>query len=267
MDKIESMARWTDRFGLVASAVGAHPQIDAICEALLARGLKISYSSLRVEEVTPTMLRALAASGQKSATIAPEAGSLRVRRLLGKRLSDEQIFAAAEQVFGLGLESLKLYFMIGVPTETEEEALEIAPFVEQIREIMLRWARPRGRIGSLGINLGIYVPKPGLPLNKLEALPEQNGPRPPGPGPAPAGAHPEHPRQRRQPRAGNRPGGAVAGGCGGGGVFEAGARPRRRLARPPTGPGASRVTDPSIIHLFQISAKAINPVEDRLRKV
>jgi radical SAM superfamily enzyme YgiQ (UPF0313 family) len=117
------------------------------------------------------MLRTLASGGQKSATLAPEAGSRRVRRLLGKRLSDEQILDAAEQVFGLGMESLKLYFMIGVPTETDEEALEIAVFVEKVREIMLRWARPRGRIGTIGVNLGIYVPKPGLPLNKLDQRP------------------------------------------------------------------------------------------------
>lgn len=168
---IRDLEPYTDRFGLVASAVGAHPEIDAICEEMMRRGLKVSYSSLRVEEVTPAMLRALAAGGQKSATIAPEAGSPRLRRLLGKRLSDAQIFDAAEQIFGLGMESLKLYFMIGAPTETDEEALEIAAFVEKLREIMLRWARPRGRIGSIGINLGIYVPKPGLPLGRLEQAP------------------------------------------------------------------------------------------------
>jgi radical SAM superfamily enzyme YgiQ (UPF0313 family) len=167
MENVTALAAHTDRFGLVASAVGAHPGIDDICREMTARGLKVSYSSLRVEEVTPTMLRTLATGGQKSATLAPEAGSSRVRRLLGKRLSDEQIFDAAEQVFGLGMERLKLYFMIGVPTETDEEALEIAAFVEKTREIMLRWARPRGRIGSIGVNLGIFVPKPGLPLTRL----------------------------------------------------------------------------------------------------
>ena len=165
------LERFTHRIGLVASAVGAHPQIDEICEGLLARGMKISYSSLRMEEVTPTMIRTLAAGGQKSVTIAPEAGDLRVRRLLGKRISDERIFEIVEQVFGLGAESLKMYFMVGVPTETDAEALEIAAFTEKIRAIMLRWARGRGRIGEIAINLGVFVPKPRLPLNHLEPVP------------------------------------------------------------------------------------------------
>ena len=172
-DILEAVARLqphTDRFGLVASAVGAHPQIDEICAELMRRELKISYSSLRVEEVSDTMLRALAAGGGKTVTIAPEAGHTRVRKLLGKRISDEQIFEVTEKIFGLGAENLKMYFMIGVPSETDEEALEIAAFTEKIRRIQLRWARPRGRVGTIGINLGVFVPKPRLPLNHIEPV-------------------------------------------------------------------------------------------------
>lgn len=168
LEEVRRLEPHTSRLGLVASAVGRHPEIDALCEELVGRGLKISYSSLRVEEVSETMLRALAAGGQKTVTIAPEAGSRRVRRLLGKRLSDEQIFAATEQIFSLGAENLKLYFMIGIPSESDEEALEIAVFTEKIRQIMLRWARGRGRMGTIAVNLGIFVPKPDLPLLHLE---------------------------------------------------------------------------------------------------
>ena len=168
---IERLQPHTDRFGLVASAVGAHPDIDPLCEELMARGLRVSYSSLRVEEVSDTMLRALAAGGQRTVTIAPEAGSRRVRRLLGKRITDEQIFAVTEKIFGLGAENLKLYFMTGIPSETDEEALAIAAFTEKIRAIQLRWARPRGRMGTLQINLGVFVPKPGIPLNHIEPVP------------------------------------------------------------------------------------------------
>lgn len=167
----ERLAKYTNRLGLVASAVGAHPQIDAICDELMRRGMKISYSSLRIEDVSSTMLRALAAGGQKSVTIAPEAGSERVRRLLGKPIDDDRILSVVEEIFGLGAESLKMYFMTGVPTETDDEALEIAAFVEKVRAIQLKWGRPRGHMGTLGINLGIFVPKPGLPLLKLEPVP------------------------------------------------------------------------------------------------
>ena len=158
----------TKRLGLISSAVGAHPEIDAICDDLRGRGARISYSSLRVEEATPTMLRALAESGQKSVTIAPEAGSDRVRRLLGKRLSDERILEFVDQALAIGMRSVKLYFMTGVPTETEDEADEIVGLCGKVRERMLAAGKTSGRIGTLTINLGLFVPKPNTPLMRIE---------------------------------------------------------------------------------------------------
>src|SRR5690606_17908064 len=110
---------------------------------------------------------------QKTVTIAPEAGDRRVRRLLGKRITDEQSFEVSEKIFALGAENLKLYFMIGIPSETDEEALEIAAFTEKLRAIQLRHARSRGRVGYLGVNLGVFVPKPNLPLNHIEPVPPE----------------------------------------------------------------------------------------------
>lgn len=170
-EAIEARAGLTDRFGLVSSAVGAHEGIDEVCRWMMARGLRVSYSSLRVEEVTQTMLEALVKGGQRSITIAPEAGSTRVRRLLGKRISDERILDVVERAMGLGVENIKMYFMTGIPSETEEEAMEVAAFGLRVREIMLRWGRGRGRMGRLGFNLGIFVPKPNLPLNHVRPTP------------------------------------------------------------------------------------------------
>ena len=159
--------RFTDRIGLVASAVGAHPEIDAICADLGARGAKISFSSLRAEEVTPAMLQALAASGQKSITLAPEAGSQRLRRLLGKPLSDERILEIVEWALAHGILSIKLYFMTGLPTETEDEADEIVRFTQRARSCMTAGGKKSGAIGSLTVNLGLFTPKPNVPLLRL----------------------------------------------------------------------------------------------------
>lgn len=169
-----AIERWmpmTDRFGLVSSAVGAHPEIDEICRWIMQRDLRVSYSSLRVEEVTPTMLEALAKGGQKTITIAPEAGNLRVRRLLGKRISDEEIYGVVERAMSLGAENIKMYFMIGIPSETEAECMDIAKFSLRIREIVMKHGRSRGRAGYVGFNLGVFVPKPNLPLNHIEPIP------------------------------------------------------------------------------------------------
>jgi radical SAM superfamily enzyme YgiQ (UPF0313 family) len=168
---IESWMPVTKKFGLVSSAVGAHPEIDEICRWMMARDLQISYSSLRVEEVTPTMLEALCKGGGRTITIAPEAGNMRVRRLLGKRITDDQILEVVDRALSLGTENIKLYYMIGIPSESDDEALDIVRFSRRIREVMLRHGRPRGRMGYLGFNLGVFVPKPNIPLNHIEPVP------------------------------------------------------------------------------------------------
>lgn len=167
---VEALEPLTKRFGLVSSAVGAHPEIDEICRWMMKRGLRVSYSSLRVEEVTPTMLEALVAGGQRTITIAPEAGNARVRRLLGKLITDDQIIEIVERAMSLGIENIKLYTMIGIPSETDEEALDLVRFSERVHRTMLGWARRRGRAGYLGVNLGIFVPKPNIPLNHIEPV-------------------------------------------------------------------------------------------------
>jgi radical SAM superfamily enzyme YgiQ (UPF0313 family) len=134
------------------------------------RNLRVSYSSLRVEEVTPTMLEALHRGGQKTMTIAPEAGNTRVRRLLGKRITDDEILEVVERAMSLGTENVKLYYMIGIPSETDDEAMDIVGFSERIRRVMLKWGRSRGRMGYLGFNLGVFVPKPNIPLNHIEPV-------------------------------------------------------------------------------------------------
>ena len=150
--------------GLIASAVGAHPEIDAICTALRERGMGISFSSLRAEEIRPGMLEALADAGQRSVTLAPEAGDEALRRTLGKNLPDARLFETIHEAQRAGLESLKLYFMLGLPGETDEAAATIPRLVAQTREILLQHGRPRGRLGEIAVNLGIYVPKPGTPM-------------------------------------------------------------------------------------------------------
>lgn len=153
-----------DSVGLISSAVGAHPEIGRICEGLLTRGCSVSFSSLRAEDVTPLMLKTLVRSGQRGLTLAPETADPVLRRALGKPLDDDGYLAAIERAQAAGLEDLKLYFMIGLPGETEEAADRIVPFCDAARHILLAHGRPRGHLGTLAVNLEIYVPKPGTPL-------------------------------------------------------------------------------------------------------
>lgn len=162
----------TERFGFVASAVASHPQIDQLCAYCDELNVRVSYSSLRAEDVTLPMLRTLARSGARSLTVAPEAGSFRLRRLLGKaRLSDERLFWVIENALRLGMPNLKLYFMVGIPTETEDDVLAIPELLRRLQREFVAGSRPWGRIGSLSLNLSIFVPIPSTPLAKFEPLP------------------------------------------------------------------------------------------------
>jgi radical SAM superfamily enzyme YgiQ (UPF0313 family) len=106
-------------------------------------------------------------SGQKTVTLAPEAGSERLRDLLGKRLSDAEFYATIEEVLRHGIPNLKLYFMIGLPTEGEEEVEAIAEMAKRIRHLMLASSKDRRRLGQVTLSINAFVPKPWTPFQWL----------------------------------------------------------------------------------------------------
>jgi len=170
-EMIRRGARLTRRFGLVAAAVGSHSEINRICEWCRSEGLDVSFSSLRIEDVTEPMLDLLAASGQQSVAVAPEAGTERLRRRLGKRLSDEEVIEFAARVAGRGLTEIRLYFMIGLPGEEIEDVEAIGRLVERVRRAAVAGrSSSRGRV-VVAVNLSIFVPKPRTPLARAETPP------------------------------------------------------------------------------------------------
>ena len=124
-------------------------------------GYSISPASLRLDDLTETIVTLLRKSGERSITIAPETGSDRLRRVINKTVTNEQILDKAELIFRSGIENLKLYYMIGLPTETDEDLVAIRDLTLQIRERMLGAARARGTIGRIVASVNPLVPKPG----------------------------------------------------------------------------------------------------------
>jgi radical SAM superfamily enzyme YgiQ (UPF0313 family) len=151
----------SNRVGLVSIALCDHPDIEEILTRLVEMGYSISPASLRLDDITPTILRLLRQSGEKTITIAPETGSDRLRRVVNKTLTNDEILEAAEMIFAAGMESLKLYFMIGIPTETDDDLVAIRDLTLQLREIMLKYARTRGHVGRIVGSVNPLVPKPG----------------------------------------------------------------------------------------------------------
>jgi radical SAM superfamily enzyme YgiQ (UPF0313 family) len=161
LELAEQARAHSNRTGLVSIALCDHPEIDRILARLLELGYMISPASLRLDDLTPSIVGMLRASGERSITIAPEAGSDRLRRVINKTVTNDEILDRAELIFASGIENLKLYFMIGLPTETDEDLVAIRDLTLQLRERMLTHARPRGQIGRIVGSVNPLVPKPG----------------------------------------------------------------------------------------------------------
>ncbi len=164
-DRILDLAKraqpYSKRAGLVSIALCDHPQIEEILTELVEMGYGISPASLRLDDLTPTILDLLRKSGEKTITIAPETGSDRLRRVINKTVTNDEILAAAEMIFASGMENLKLYFMIALPTETDEDLDAIRELTLQLRDVMMKHARPRGHVGRIVGSVNPLVPKPG----------------------------------------------------------------------------------------------------------
>ena len=164
-DRILELARaaraHATRVGLVSIALCDHPDIERILGGLLEMGYQISPASLRLDDLTEPIVRMLQQSGERSITIAPETGSDRLRRVINKTMTNDEILDRAHLIFSQGIENLKLYFMTGIPTETDEDLVAIRDLTLQLRDIMLTYARPRGQVGRIVGSVNPLIPKPG----------------------------------------------------------------------------------------------------------
>jgi radical SAM superfamily enzyme YgiQ (UPF0313 family) len=150
--------------GLVGAEMASVPAVAQLREPATARRPPLSPSSRSAPSVTPRLAAALAAGGTRSVTVAPEAGSERLRRVINKNLDEADILRAAELLVGEGVQHLKLYFMIGLPTETDDDVLAIAALTERIRARLAEGAGARHRVGAVTVSLNAFVPKPWTPF-------------------------------------------------------------------------------------------------------
>jgi len=164
-DRILDLARearaHASRAGLVSIALCDHPEIERILSGLIEMGYSISPASLRLDDLTPSIVRMLYESGERSITIAPETGSDRLRRVINKTVTNAEILEKADLIFASGIENLKLYYMIGLPTENDADLDSIRDLTAALRDTMLSHARPKGRIGRIVASVNPLIPKPG----------------------------------------------------------------------------------------------------------
>jgi len=154
----------TSRVGLVGAAVSDVPDLGRICQRLEGHDVRLSFSSLRADALTDDLLNALKTNRTKTATIAPEAGSQRMRDVINKGLTEEDILCAAEKIVQAGIPNIRLYFLIGLPTETMEDIEAIVVLCREIKSVFLGASRRQKRMGSITVNTNAFIPKPATPF-------------------------------------------------------------------------------------------------------
>ena len=152
------------KVGLVGAAVSDYPEIDKVCRQIVEHGGKVSVSSLRIDAIDEEMIGLLKASGHKTVALAPEGGSQRLRDLIRKGIDEEQILSACDRLISRDMLNLKLYFIIGLPTETMADLEELIGLVARIRERVVAAARSNRRLGEIVLSVNPFVPKPFTPF-------------------------------------------------------------------------------------------------------
>jgi len=177
IEAIEKIGGNGGRIGLVGAAVSEHPAIEEICSAIVGRGREFSLSSLRIDSLSPTLLHLLRQSGCRSAAIAPEGGSQRLRDLIRKGIDEEEILTACDRLVEHDILNIKLYVIIGFPTETDDDIRELVSLVHRVRSRMLERSRLRGRIGTVTVSANPFIPKPFTPFQwwGMEPIPSLEG--------------------------------------------------------------------------------------------
>jgi radical SAM superfamily enzyme YgiQ (UPF0313 family) len=164
--------------GLLSACVSDIPGIEEITGLILREGGRFSVSSLRADSLTQTLVEHLRDVGQRTVAIAPEAGSERLRKVVNKHLSRDQILEAVRVIGAAGDFSLRLYFLIGIPTETREDVSEVMEMVKTIKHHVAKEAKTRGRMKQIKLSINCFVPKPftpfqWFPMDTVQSLKEK----------------------------------------------------------------------------------------------
>jgi len=161
---VENALNECDRVGLLSASVLDTPGIADITSQILKKNGKFSVSSLRADSLTSGILQHIKDAGQRSLAIAPEAGTERMRRVINKHLDQGQIVDAVRMIASTEDFGLRLYFLVGLPTEERADVTGILELVKSIRHHMIKESRTRGRIGQIRLSVNCFIPKPFTPF-------------------------------------------------------------------------------------------------------
>ena len=157
VDRAEKLGK---KVGLMGAAISDYPEVDELVTYIRSKDMRYSCASLRADSLTQAVVDGLAESGQKTITIAPETGSERLRRVINKGISEENLRTAAQLSAKSGIQHMRLYIMIGLPTETDEDIDAIVGLAERTQAHMA----DVGCKGRLTLSINPFIPKPFTPF-------------------------------------------------------------------------------------------------------
>ncbi len=145
-----------EKVSLIGSCISSHPQFKGICEYIIAKGKKLSIPSIRLDHLTDDLITLFEKANMNTITIAPETGSESLRFRLGKKITNKKILEVATKIYKSSIQFIKLYFLIGLPSETEKDIQEIINLLKKLDTIGFKR-------GALKVNINPFIPKLNTP--------------------------------------------------------------------------------------------------------
>ena len=158
--EVKEAKRFGKKIGLMGAAISDYPWINELCQAIRSEGLPMSVASFRADSVTAELVEALVSNGLKTLTIAPEAGSVKMRAVINKGIEEEHVFKTVELGLEAGVRNFRLYFMIGLPFETIEDVEAIVTLSNRLKDFM----EEHSSSGKLTLSVNPFIPKPFTPF-------------------------------------------------------------------------------------------------------
>lgn len=154
----------SDAIGFVGAAVSSHKSIAKLAQKVAESGARASLSSIMSQKVSKALAASISESEYKTVALAPEAGSTRLRRAAGKRVDNEQVINAARELAESGIRGFKLYFIVGLPTETDEDVDAIAALAITIRDTVFEISKTSGKLAWVSLSINPFIPKASTPF-------------------------------------------------------------------------------------------------------
>ncbi len=164
---IEEGLQSKGKIGLLGTAVSDHPNLRDLCRTILERGGTFSVGSMRADRLSTDLAALLKEAGVEMVSLAPEAGSQRLRDLIGKGITERHLFRAVEALIGAGIVNLRLYFMVGLPTEDEEDIEAIIDLTRRIKHHAVRITEGKKKFRRITLSINQFIPKAATPFQWL----------------------------------------------------------------------------------------------------